>query len=77
MASTKATPSRKKTPAEDSKPTASVTSFAPSAVIAREEEIRRRAYEFYEARGRQDGAAEEDWLRAEEEVIHTNGKRTA
>jgi Protein of unknown function (DUF2934) len=33
--------------------------------------IRRRAYELYEKRGRQDGHAEEDWLRAEAEVLGT------
>jgi hypothetical protein len=33
-----------------------------------EEEIRRRAYELYEARGREDGHDHDDWLRAEEEI---------
>jgi hypothetical protein len=33
--------------------------------------IRRRAYELYEKRGRQDGHAEEDWQRAEAEVLGT------
>jgi Protein of unknown function (DUF2934) len=33
--------------------------------------IRRRAYELYEERGRQDGHAEEDWLRAEAEILGT------
>jgi hypothetical protein len=33
-----------------------------------EEQIRQRAYELYEARGREDGHALEDWLRAESEV---------
>ncbi len=42
--------------------------------LSLEEEIRRRAYELYEQRGRQDGLAEEDWLRAETEVL---GRRTA
>jgi hypothetical protein len=31
--------------------------------------IRRRAYELYEKRGCEDGHAEEDWLRAEAEVL--------
>jgi Protein of unknown function (DUF2934) len=31
-------------------------------------QIRLRAYQLYEARGRQDGHDEEDWLRAEEEI---------
>ena len=33
--------------------------------------IRRRAYELYEKRGREDGHAEEDWLRAEAEIFGT------
>ena len=36
---------------------------------ALEEQIRRRAYELYEARNRQDGHGLEDWLRAENEVL--------
>jgi hypothetical protein len=43
-----------------------------------EQEVRRRAYELYEQRGRQDGMAEEDWLRAEAEVLgRSHGTRTA
>ncbi len=34
----------------------------------REEQIRARAYELYEARGREDGHDQEDWLRAEAEI---------
>ena len=33
-----------------------------------EEEIRRRAYELYEERGREDGHDLDDWLRAEAEI---------
>lgn len=33
--------------------------------------IRRRAYELYEKRGRQDGHAVEDWLRAQAEILAT------
>jgi hypothetical protein len=33
-----------------------------------EHQIRLRAYELYEARGREDGHDREDWLRAEEEI---------
>ncbi len=32
-------------------------------------QIRERAYELYEARGREDGHDREDWLRAEEEIM--------
>ena len=31
-------------------------------------QISLRAYELYEARGREDGHEQEDWLRAEEEI---------
>jgi Protein of unknown function (DUF2934) len=40
-----------------------------------ERAICRRAYELYEKRGRLDGHAEEDWLRAEAEVLGTVVKR--
>lgn len=40
-----------------------------------EEQIRRRAYELYEGRGRTDGHDMDDWLRAESEI--TSGKREA
>jgi hypothetical protein len=33
-----------------------------------EHQIRIRAYELYEARGREDGYEEEDWFRAKEEI---------
>lgn len=33
-----------------------------------EEQVRRRAYELYEARGREDGHDLEDWQQAEAEV---------
>jgi Protein of unknown function (DUF2934) len=39
-----------------------------------EEEIRRRAYELYEERGRQDGHDLDDWLRAEAEITAKNAK---
>jgi hypothetical protein len=43
-------------------------SSSSSLEIGAEERIRRRAYELYEERGREEGHAEEDWLRAEAEV---------
>ncbi len=33
-----------------------------------QDQIRERAYELYESRGREDGHDLEDWLRAEEEI---------
>ncbi len=42
-----------------------------------EEQVRRRAYELYEARGREDGHELDDWLEAEAQVTHTQAKATA
>jgi hypothetical protein len=39
-----------------------------TAEVDREEQIRLRAYELYEARGRGDGHDVEDWLEAEAEI---------
>jgi hypothetical protein len=36
--------------------------------MSKEEEIRVRAYELYERRGREHGHADEDWVRAEREI---------
>jgi hypothetical protein len=40
-----------------------------------EENVRARAYELYEVRGRIDGDAEEDWLQAEGEVAGSNERK--
>lgn len=40
-----------------------------------EEEIRQRAYELYEQRGRQEGFHDEDWSRAETEILARRGKK--
>jgi hypothetical protein len=50
---------------------------AATTSINLEEEIRWRAYELYELRGREDGYAEEDWARAEREVLSRRGLRSA
>ncbi len=42
-----------------------------------EEQIRQRAYEFYEARGREDGHDVEDWLRAEQEIASRSTRSVA
>jgi len=41
---------------------------ATEASIELHEQIRRRAYELYEQRGREDGHDVEDWLQAESEL---------
>jgi len=47
------------------------SSEAPNDVL---EQIARRAYELYEARGREDGHDLEDWLRAEAEITGCGAK---
>ncbi|HEX7422859.1 MAG TPA: DUF2934 domain-containing protein [Terriglobales bacterium] len=42
-----------------------------------EETIRVRAYELYEARGREDGRDLDDWLRAEEQVTQQKARTFA
>lgn len=42
-----------------------------------EEEIRRRAYELFEARGGVEGHELDDWLRAEEEIRGTKTNAVA
>ncbi len=46
-------------------PTISLSNHLPATTEA---EIRRRAYELYEARGRADGFDREDWVQAEAEI---------
>ncbi len=36
-----------------------------------EQQIRRRAYELYEQRGKEDGHELDDWLQAESEITRT------
>ncbi len=43
-----------------------------AAITTHEENVRARAYELYEVRGRIDSHAEEDWLQAEGEVAGSN-----
>lgn len=38
-------------------------------IISSQERIRDRAYELYESRGREAGQDEQDWLRAEQEIL--------
>ena len=40
-----------------------------------EENVRARAYELYEVRGKMDGHAAEDWLQAEGEVAGSNERK--
>ena len=47
-----------------------------AAITTDEENVRARAYELYEVRGKIDGHAEEDWLQAESEVAGSNKHKT-
>lgn len=61
-------------PPSERKPASNVTSIqkaSPEAAHHMEQIVRRRAYEFYEQRGREDGHAQEDWLHAEAEILGT------
>ena len=49
-------------------PTKTSSLSGKSSAEAVAEQIRRRAYELYEERGREGGHEIEDWLRAESEV---------
>lgn len=42
-----------------------------------EEHIRYRAYQMYEARGREDGHDLDDWLRAEAEIVQRKSRTAA
>jgi hypothetical protein len=53
-----------------SKPSASVATAAEPVSIDTEA-IAQLAYSFYEARGYAGGSAEEDWLRAERELMNS------
>jgi hypothetical protein len=48
-----------------------ITSALPKNI---EERIRRRAYELYEARGREGGRDWEDWFSAESEITRKSAK---
>jgi hypothetical protein len=50
------------------KEVARVKLAATTETLIIKEEIRRRAYELFEARGGEDGHELEDWLQAEEEI---------
>ena len=57
---------------------ASVTTMRPRLSAEElKEAIRRRAYELFCQRGQQGGSPEEDWRRAEQEILSQYGQRTA
>ena len=67
---------KKKTTREDVSQAAAQTTLAPKSdeptvLIPIEQQIRQRAYELYEQRGRTDGHDLDDWLQAECEIRGT------
>ena len=54
-----------------------ISTSASQSAATLEERIRARAYELYQERGFQDGSAEQDWQRAEEELRGRAAKRSA
>jgi hypothetical protein len=56
------------------KPTANIATESHPNLV---EEIRLRAYEIYQERGREDGRDVEDWHRAEAEITGTSVKAAA
>jgi hypothetical protein len=42
-----------------------------------QQEIRCRAYEIFELRGREEGHDQDDWLQAESEIVHQRAKTVA
>jgi len=56
------------------KPVRTATTRTPSEATASAttgDEVRRRAFEIYEERGREDGHELDDWLEAEKEVLES------
>ena len=56
-------------PAEKTKITAKTKATAAAVAMPTHEEIAVLAAQYWAARGWQDGAAEQDWLRAEQELL--------
>jgi hypothetical protein len=70
---------KKKTIRDDVNRTPAQTTLAPKSdeptvLIPIEQQIRQRAYELYEQRGRTDGHDLDDWLQAEREIKGTQAK---
>lgn len=58
----------KKSTLQRARPSSNVKMSSPPSK-AFEGQIRSRAYQIYESNGRQDHCAEQDWLRAEREIL--------
>jgi hypothetical protein len=54
--------------------TSSTKTQAPISTVDVQEQVRRRAFELYELRGREDGHDLDDWLQAESEIVQQRTK---
>lgn len=61
----------------DANPPKKPPATAPGESPQLKDQISLRAHELYEARGREDGHAMEDWLRAEEEITNRKARTIA
>ncbi len=73
----KAKTAKKTQPITNSGSAATPISVFESPRQGLEQKIRQRAYELFLERGGENGRPEEDWLRAEAEVLGHSGRRTA
>jgi hypothetical protein len=83
MAVKKSSPGKKRSPRKSpANPSQPAINQAPEIIPENprtgiQDEIRRRAYELYEARGRQEGLDREDWTQAEAEILARRQKESA
>jgi hypothetical protein len=66
-------PPKKKKKASVSAPQPAAEARQACAEVSSREKIALLAYSYWEARGRQGGSAEQDWYRAEQEVLQQHG----
>jgi hypothetical protein len=55
-------------------PTSSTKTQTPISTVDVQEQVRRRAFELYELRGRENGHELDDWLQAESEIVQQRTK---
>ena len=58
-------------------PTLPMETRATESPVDIQEQVRRRAFELYEQRGREDGHDLDDWLQAESELVQQRTKAVA
>ena len=58
-------------------PTSTMEPQARKPPVDPQEQVRRRAYELYEQRGREDGHEPDNWLQAESEIVQRGATTVA